>query len=72
MLSLRYDIYNLHSEDMVGDDMLTTIITVLYLMFVAIICLMTVIYIYKTKKITEKITGAIILILFILRLLLIK
>ena len=52
--------------------MLNTIITILYLAFIAIICTMIVIFVYKTKKITEKITGAIILILFILRLLLIK
>jgi len=52
--------------------MLTTIITILYLALITIICIMVVIYVYKTEKITEKITGAIILILFILRLLLIK
>ena len=52
--------------------MFATIITILYIALVAVICAMIIIFVYKTEKITEKITGAIILILFILRLLLIK
>lgn len=52
--------------------MIPTILTIIYLIFVAIILVMVVWNMFHTKSISEKIVGAVMLIILILRLLLIK
>ena len=48
------------------------ILNVLYLIFVAVICVFIVWNVIKTRKVTDKVIGAIALIMFVLRLFLIK
>lgn len=51
---------------------MSTVLTIIYLLFVFIITIMVVWNMFESKKLAEKITGAIILILLTLRLLLIR
>ncbi len=48
------------------------ILNVLYLIFVAVICVFVVWNVIRTKKVTDKIIGSLALIMFVLRLFLIK
>ena len=49
-----------------------SILTVIYLAIVAIVSIFIVWNVIKTKKVTDKVIGAIALVMFVLRLLLIK
>ena len=49
-----------------------TILTVIYLALVAILSVFIVWNVFKTRKITDKVIGSIALIMFVLRLFLIK
>ncbi|MDD4212455.1 MAG: hypothetical protein PHY42_03535 [Bacilli bacterium] len=52
--------------------MLNTILLVLYLAILAFVCAMVIWIMFTSKKLTDKIIGAIAIILFLLRLLLVK
>ncbi|MCM1043192.1 MAG: hypothetical protein NC350_03160 [Corallococcus sp.] len=53
-------------------DIYNTILTVIYLIFVAVIAVCVAVGTYRNRKVTDKIVGAIALIMLLLRLFLIK
>jgi len=52
--------------------MIYTLLTIIYILFIGIIGIMVVWHMFETKKISDKIIGAVMIILIILRILLIK